>query len=323
MSPHHEAIDGMDGFRDDHGRKVPFQSTQGRKPSYPLLQHQPNETTPSRQVSQHHRSHLHPTPSNELHDMICVGFGPASLAIAAALHDSLDPRLLSSLELYNNQRPPRVLFLEKQDQFHWHAGMLLHGAKMQITFIKDLATLRDPRSEFTFLNYLHSVGRLVAFTNLDTFLPLRLEYEAYMRWCASWFDEVVDYGQEVLQILPEKPNSRAPNTRTSSFLVVSRNTTTGAISQRRTRHVIIAAGGQPSIPQHLPQRHPRVIHSSQYAHTVSNILPDMQAPYKIAVVGSGQSAAEIFDDLQGSYPNAETMLLIKGSSLKMSDDSPL
>ena len=104
------------------------------------------------------------------YDLVCIGFGPASLAIAIALHD----RGVKS----------RVLYIEKQRGFVWHGGMLLPNTRMQISFLKDLATLRDPRSKFTFLNYLKTKNRLVPFTNLSTFLPLREEYNDYMSWCA-------------------------------------------------------------------------------------------------------------------------------------------
>ncbi len=68
-----------------------------------------------------------------LYDLVCVGFGPASLAIAIALHDAKEAGtpFLSGAH-------PKIRFLEKQSSFAWHAGMLLPGAKMQITFIKDL-----------------------------------------------------------------------------------------------------------------------------------------------------------------------------------------
>jgi L-ornithine N5-oxygenase len=39
-------------------------------------------------------------------------------------------------------------------------------------------------------------------------------------------------------------------------------------------------------------------------------------------VGSGQSAAEIFNDLQSRYPNSRTTLVIKDTALRPSDDSP-
>ncbi|EAQ85528.1 hypothetical protein CHGG_09542 [Chaetomium globosum CBS 148.51] len=95
--------------------------------------------------------YLEPTDANSELDLVCVGFGPASVAIAVALHDSMEAGKMA--------QAPKVLFLEKQPQFAWHAGMLLPGAKMQISFVKDLASLRDPRSNFTFLNYLHKNNR--------------------------------------------------------------------------------------------------------------------------------------------------------------------
>jgi L-ornithine N5-oxygenase len=265
------------------------------------------------------RSHLRYTPEDELHDLVCVGFGPASLAIAVALHDALDGTD-SSLNIPGLQgRAPKVAFLEKQSQFAWHAGMLLPGAKMQITFMKDMATMRNPRSEFTFINYLHQKDRLVEFANLNTFLPQRVEYEDYMRWCASWFDEVVQYDQEAVKVVPEKSS----NGKITTFTVLSRNIATGKLESRRAKHVVIAAGGRPNIPKPFPSNHPKVIHSSQFAHISHKVLKDGSHPYNIAVVGNGQSAAEIFDFIHTHYPNSRTRLLIKGGALRPSDDSPL
>ncbi|KAI1174699.1 FAD/NAD(P)-binding domain-containing protein [Nemania sp. FL0916] len=260
-------------------------------------------------------SHLKPTPSNQVHDLICVGFGPASLAIAVALHDSVEA---GKLPAANTSTSPKVLFLEKQQRFAWHAGMLLPGAKMQISFLKDMATLRDPTSKFTYLNYLHRNGRLVEFTNLSTFLPARVEYEDYLRWCASSFDDVVRYGSEVISVAPEQAASEP----VSRFIVTSRNVKTGAVVKHKTRNVIFAIGGQPSIPKSLPSHHPKVIHSSQYAHLVPKILNQRDAPYRVAVVGAGQSAAEIFNNIQTLYPNSQTALIMRSEFLKPSDDSP-
>jgi L-ornithine N5-oxygenase len=267
-------------------------------------------------------SKLRRTPPEELHDLICVGFGPASLAIAIALHDALTSSDCpdTTFQLRPDWRP-KVLFLERQAQFAWHAGMLLSGAKMQISFIKDLATLRNPRSEFTFLNYLHQQNRLVQFSNLGTFYPLRIEYEDYMRWCASSFEEVVDYAQEVSQIVPE--TSMAGSSKVDSFVVRSKDMRTGEFRSRRARHVVIAVGGRPLIPKSFPQHHSRVIHSSEYSTAVPELLNDKEKDYHVAVIGSGQSAAEIFNDLHLKYPKARATLLIKGGALRPSDDSPL
>lgn len=256
------------------------------------------------------RRFLEPADADSVLDLVCVGFGPASLAIAVALHDALEGGKLT--------RSPKVLFLEKQPQFAWHAGMLLPGARMQISFIKDLASLRDPRSHFTFLNYLHKNDRLVDFTNLSTFLPARVEYEDYLRWCARHFDDVVRYQNEVLSVSPIQEEGPL-----KTFAVTSRSTKTGATSTYRARNVIVAVGGQASIPKLFPASHPRVIHSSQYAQLVPQILGDRSAPYRVAVIGAGQSAAEIFSNLHTLYPNSKTYMVMRSEFLKPSDDSPL
>ncbi|KAI1333642.1 L-ornithine 5-monooxygenase [Xylariaceae sp. FL0016] len=262
-------------------------------------------------------SHLRSSSLDDVHDLICVGFGPASLSIAVALHDAIDGGNISTS---GSSSTPKVLFLEKQPQFAWHAGMLLPGAKMQISFIKDMATLRDPTSKFTFLNYLHQNGRLVEFTNLSTFLPARIEYEDYLRWCAGFFDDVVRYGREVISVSPVPPAD--PTDAVSVFNVTSRNVMSGLVSTQKAKNVILAIGGQPSIPKCLPSSHPRVIHSSQYAHMVPKILNRPDAPYRVAVIGAGQSAAEIFNNVQTLYPNSQTSLIMRSEFLKPSDDSP-
>ncbi|EQL00467.1 ornithine monooxygenase [Ophiocordyceps sinensis CO18] len=217
------------------------------------------------------------------------------------MHDAL----AAGARLRPDGSAPKVLFVEKQAGFAWHAGMLLPGAKMQISFVKDLATLRDPRSEFTFLNYLHAHGRLVDFTNLDTFLPARVEYEDYLRWCAAHFHRLVRFGQEVVSVSP------VAGQPVRSFTVESR----GLILYFKT-------GGQPSLPKSFPLKHPRVIHSSEYAYRIRQLLPRPNSPYRVAVVGAGQSAAEIFNNLQTLYPNAKTWLVMRPEFLRPSDDSP-
>lgn len=99
-------------------------------------------------------------------DLVCVGLGPAALGIGVALQDACET---STAPL---KYRPKVAFIERQASFAWHQGMQLPGAKMQISFIKDLATQRNPRSRFTFLNYLWTKGRLKQYSNLSTFGPL-------------------------------------------------------------------------------------------------------------------------------------------------------
>ena len=241
------------------------------------------------------------------YDLVCIGFGPASLAIAIALRD----RGIKA----------RVVYIEKQPNFVWHAGMLLPNARMQISFLKDLATLRDPRSRFTFVNYLKTKNRLVAFTNLSTFLPLREEYNDYMSWCASHFEQDVQYGHETISVYPVE-NQDGP---IRSWQVVSRNVEMKERSTITARNVVVAIGGKPRISPTLSADGPDcgIVHSSSYSIAVPRILTDTHKVYNVAIVGGGQSAAEIFNDLQSRYPNSYITLYIGASALKPSDDSPL
>lgn len=283
----------------------------------PEIGFQSQRNMPLPQGSSAEPARLSSVPQDELHDLLCVGFGPASLAIAIALHDTIDPCL-------NKSAPagwqPKVCFLERQKQFAWHSGMLVPGSRMQISFIKDLATMRDPRSSFTFLNYLHQNDRLIHFTNLSTFLPSRLEFEDYMRWCAQRFNDVVNYGEEVVEVVPGKTDVNG--SLVDSFTVKSRNTETGEISSRTARKVVVALGGRAKLPPGLPQDS-RILHSSQYCTGLPGVLKDAREPYSIAVLGSGQSAAEIFHDVQKQYPNAKTTLIMRDTAMRPSDDSPL
>ena len=241
------------------------------------------------------------------HDLVCIGFGPASLAIAIALHD--------------RKIRARVLYIERQRNFIWHAGMLLPNARMQISFLKDLATLRDPRSKFTFVNYLKSKNRLVAFTNLSTFLPLREEYNDYLAWCASHFEQDVRYGQETICVSPTE-SRKGP---IQSWRVVSRNVETNETSTVTARNVVVAIGGRPKIPPALSTGgfDSRIVHSSLYSTAVPKILTEAHKTHYVAIIGGGQSAAEIFNDLQSRYPKSYITLYTGASALKPSDDSPL
>lgn len=262
-----------------------------------------------------HKSHLRHYGDDEVHDLICVGFGPASLAIAVALHDALEGGQPTS-----KTDRPSVRFLERQRQFSWHAGMLLPGAKMQITFIKDLATLRNPRSEFTFLNYLYRKDRLVQFSNLGTFLPQRIEYEDYMKWCAGWFEDVVDYNQSVQSVSVSESDPTTGAVKV--FKVTSLDQSSRKENVLKAKHVVIATGGKPSMPTCLPSSHPRILHSSQYATGVSDMFPPGKHPRSVAVLGAGQSAAEVFSNIPSRFPGAKSYLLIRGAALRPSDDSP-
>lgn len=67
--------------------------------------------------------------------------------------------------------------------------------------MKDLATLRNPQSPYTFLSYLHDRGRLLSFINRGSTVPTRKEYADYLAWAAARVQEDgvdVLYGKEVV-----------------------------------------------------------------------------------------------------------------------------
>src|SRR5689334_7990578 len=127
-------------------------------------------------------------------DVVGIGFGPTNLAMAIAVAEHNDAR--------GPEERVRARFLERQATFGRHRGMLLDDATMQVSFLKDLVTLRNPTSEFSFLRYLHSQGRLIDFINHKNLFPLRVEFHDYFAWAAAQVDDQVTYDTEVLSVTP-------------------------------------------------------------------------------------------------------------------------
>lgn len=62
-----------------------------------------------------------------------------------------------------------MLFFEQETEFAWHPGMLIKGTDLQVSFLADLVTMANPRSKYTFLNYLHESNRLHRFYTFEQF----------------------------------------------------------------------------------------------------------------------------------------------------------
>ncbi|KAK9246691.1 L-lysine 6-monooxygenase (NADPH-requiring)-domain-containing protein [Lipomyces tetrasporus] len=256
------------------------------------------------------------------YDLIVVGFGPASLSIAIAILDTLAPEF---------RRSQRILFLEKKSEFSWHGGMLLPHARMQISFIKDFATMRDPTSKFTFMNYLHTKGRLLDFVNLGTFYPLREEYEDYMRWCAEMVQqdaECVAYGETVvgLSVLEQEyfTTEKIPHLAVTSV----RTHDPARRTIRLARNLVLCPGARPQFPSCFPpELTSRISHSAEFMHKSSELIAlasqSSGAGFAVAVIGAGQSAAEIVHYLHANLPLASHIdMIFQAGALRPSDDSP-
>ncbi len=98
-----------------------------------------------------------------VYDVVGVGFGPSNLALAIAIAEQN--------ERAGGVGPVTSLFFERQHEFGWHRGMLIDDATMQVSFLKDLVTMRNPTSDFSFLSYLHGADRLVGLHQPEVAVP--------------------------------------------------------------------------------------------------------------------------------------------------------
>jgi L-ornithine N5-oxygenase len=250
--------------------------------------------------------------SGPIHDVIGVGFGPSNLALAAVIEEQAEA---------TGCRPVSSVFLERRPAYAWHPAMLLGGALVQISFLKDLATLRNPRSKFTFLNYLRARGRLERFINLRNFYPTRLEFNDYFAWVAEQVQDQVRYGHEVVAVTP----LRAARGEGVELLAVhARKVSSGAIEELTARNLVVATGGVPFIPECAGSpagAETRIFHSQDFLTALARTFTAAAAPYRFIVVGSGQSAAEVFLHLVQSFPNATVTAALRRFAFKPADNS--
>jgi L-ornithine N5-monooxygenase len=242
-------------------------------------------------------------------DLIGIGFGPANLALALCLEEQPQS---------DGGRPMRRLFVERKESCEWHPDMLLPGAEIQVSFLKDLVTMRNPQSHFTFLNYLRLHGRLLDFVNLRTWFPTRLEFDHYYRWVAAQLAERVRYGRAVTSVQPVEGRGG----EVELLRVVVRRVATGRLEEYLARNLVVATGGVPYIPPGIDVEGVEgVFHSQSFLKEVRRRFPRLDAPYRFIVVGSGQSAAEIFQYLFSNYPNAFVTATMRRFAYKPADES--
>ncbi|MDG4666637.1 SidA/IucD/PvdA family monooxygenase [Mycobacterium sp. 236(2023)] len=233
---------------------------------------------------------------HQILDVVGVGFGPSNLALAVAVREHNETA----------SRPITAEFVELKDEFGWHTGMLLPGTTMQISFLKDLVTQRNPTSEFTFLNYLTERGRLTEFINYKTFFPTRLEFHDYLTWAADKVEASVRYGSRVTSIREVD----------GVFEVEICGGQTGSL---RARNVVIAGGIEPHLPPGVV-RSPRQIHNHGFLHDLER-LPTRKHN-RFVVVGAGQSAAEVCAYLHDLTSDNEVHGVFAKYGYSPADDSP-
>jgi L-ornithine N5-oxygenase len=233
-----------------------------------------------------------------IYDVVGVGFGPSNLALAIAFaeHNA------------GAGEPVTAHFLERQPRFGWHRGMLIDTATMQVSFLKDLVTMRNPTSEFSFVNYLHAVGRLVDFINHKNLFPLRVEFHDYFEWAAAKVDDVVSYGVEVVSVRPVHDGDEI-----AFFDVEASDGTT-----LRARNLVMGTGLRPQLPDGVTPGS-RIWHNSELLFRMERLRT--ADPRRFVVVGAGQSAAEVAALLHDEFPRAEVCAVFARYGYSPADDS--
>ncbi|NJP42662.1 lysine N(6)-hydroxylase/L-ornithine N(5)-oxygenase family protein [Actinacidiphila epipremni] len=229
-------------------------------------------------------------------DVLAIGAGPANLALAAAIEES------GSAELAEN-----TLLLEQAPDIKWQRDLLMPWARSQVSFLKDLVTLRNPRSKFSFLSFLHDHGRLDHFVNLGTFHPYRWEFSDYLQWVAKSLEHVqIRYSARAASVTADRDAHGAVTGWTVTL-------TDG--DTIHCRDLVIGGGRDPHIPEPfkgLPKE--RVIHSSGYRGRIAEIPKDQ--PVRAVVVGGAQSAAEMFFALHENLPHSHITMVVRSIGLQ-------
>jgi lysine N6-hydroxylase len=214
------------------------------------------------------------TPDNRtIYDFAAVGVGPFNLGLAA---------LTEPVEGVEG------IFLEQRGSFDWHPGMMLEPAHLQVPFMADLVTMADPTSPYSFLNFLKQTGRLYRFYIRENFYPLRAEYNQYCQWVAGQLPSV-RFGTTVLDVRYDDG--------------VYGLSVDGPAGQEvlRARRLVLGTGTSPNIPAAgaditaaAAAGHGGVaFHNADYLARKA----ELQRQRSITIVGSGQSAAEIYYEL--------------------------
>ncbi|MFB7373920.1 lysine N(6)-hydroxylase/L-ornithine N(5)-oxygenase family protein [Streptomyces sp. NPDC056222] len=226
------------------------------------------------------------TPQRDLdqpHDLVGIGIGPFNLSLAA-LADGVPGSLAAT-------------FFEQSPAFHWHPGLLIEGATLQVPFLADLVTLADPASPWSFLNYLRTRDRLFPFYFAEKFHIQRAEYDAYCRWVSTRLPGL-HFGHQVDSVRwnPERCLFEV------DFTQLDAEGEAEALGRAYTRNVVLGVGTEPYVPEPLKPLaaapNVPVIHSAEYLDHRERLL----AAEHVTVIGSGQSGAEIFLDLLKARP---------------------
>ena len=191
------------------------------------------------------------------HFIAAIGAGPANLSLAA---------------LGENVVPGGVAVFDKQPRPGWHPGLLVRGARLQTSWIKDLVTLADPCNRLSFLNYLVRTGRIYAFLNAQWNSVPRQEFARYLAWAVAQLP-TVHYGTAITEVAFDE-----------RFVLCGEGRPIATAD-----HLVLGLGTQPNIPPCFEGKVPGVVLAEELMQRdLGGWLPSQQ----VIVVGGGQTGAE-------------------------------
>lgn len=238
----------------------------------------------------------------QVYDLLGVGFGPANISLAIACEEK---GLID-----------HCLFLDRASNPIWQEQMLfeesldIHSNIQNIPY-RDLVTPRNPRSKYTFINYLHESGRLFEQLNMDLLLPMRPDYATYINWVAGHFAPYLKTNIDVRHI-----GTAREHTGEFLFRIVDKEGT-----EYLSHNVVIATGRPPYVPAAFEDlRSTRVAHLSRYKSTLP--IVDDPRTTRIAVVGSSQSAVEILLHINDRRPDVELHSIFRRFGYPLKDTNP-
>ena len=220
--------------------------------------------------------------AEEVFDIVGIGIGPFNLGMAALAHP-----LVQSNEL-------KAIFFDENEAFCWHPGVMFSNSTIQVPFMADLVSLADPTSPWSFLNYLKRQGRIYQFYIRESFYPYRTEYSDYCAWVADqlstlqWSSPVTNVHRTEDGLWRVQIGGKSPRA------VLAKNLVNGTGTQP-----YVPTSLQPKLVESRSQTK-NIIHSSDFlfhAERLSN-SEDIQS---LTIVGSGQSAAEIYRHLMEPF----------------------
>ncbi|MEQ1965012.1 lysine N(6)-hydroxylase/L-ornithine N(5)-oxygenase family protein [Xenorhabdus khoisanae] len=205
----------------------------------------------------------------KIYDFIAIGIGPFNLGLACLVQPIQE---MSSL------------FIDQKPAFDWHPGMMLENSTMQTPFMADLVTLASPTHPLSFLNYIKQKGRIYSFYIRESFFLMRKEYNQYCQWAAE-------------QLSNLRFNTRVENIShdaiSSLYTLHCIDTLTEEKHEFFCKKLVLGTGPSSYIPKCCKPFTEQMVTSGNY---LKNKVA-LQQKKSITVLGSGQSAAEIFYDL--------------------------